>query len=202
MISENILPVLVGALVGGAITMLGWIINYYLGRNKDIELRQREARIDYIQQQIEEFYAPLWSLIEQSRIVYEVARQRLPTREDGMTDRSKFTKQDNEIYMFFNENYYSRINFEIAEIIRKKVYLLRDGVMPESFYDFIEHQTISETLYQLWKQKGIDSTGKVKGKAFPRQFGVDVKNTLDELRQQYHGEIKLTTKLKKSQSKA
>jgi hypothetical protein len=201
MIPENVLPALVGAFVGGIVTMLGWLINYYLGRNKDIEIRQREARIRHIQQQIEEFYAPLWSLAEQSRIIHDIARQRLPSREDGMTDKSRFTTQDSEIYSFFNENYYMRINLEIAEIIRKKIYLLQDGVMPESFHKFIEHQAISETLYQLWKQKGIDSTAKVPGRGFPIQFGVDVKDTLDQLRQKYTLEIKLTTNPSKSRSK-
>jgi hypothetical protein len=200
MIPESVLPAMIGALVGGVVTVLGWITNYYLGRSKDIDIRQREARLRYIQQQIEEFYAPLWSLAEQSRIVHEVARQRLPIRADGFTDSSRFTPQDDEIYRFFNENYYLQINSQIAEIIRKKVYLLYDGILPQSFTDFFEHQIISESLYQLWKEKGIDSS-IVKGKAYPPQFNKDIKATLDDLRQQYTHEINLTTKPKKPKCK-
>jgi hypothetical protein len=198
--TQNLLPVLIGALVGGIITMLGWIANYYFGRKKEIETRQQEAKLHYLQQQIEELYAPLWSLVEQSRVIHEVARKRLPVRADGLTDRSKFTRQDNEIFMFFNENYYLQINSEISEILRKKVYLLRDGIMPESYTDFIHHQVMNESLYRLWKEKGIDSSS-VPGRGYPIQFNEDVKTVLDDLRQQYFREIALTTKSKKAKHK-
>jgi len=193
---QNLLPVLIGALVGGIITMLGWVANYYLGRKKEIESRQQEAKLHYLQQQIEELYAPLWSLIEQSKIVHEVALKRLPVRADGLTDRSKFTRQDNEIFMFFNENYYLPISAQISEILQKKVYLLRDGVMPGSCTDFIHHQVMNEALYRLWKEKAIDSSS-VPGVGYPIHFNEDVKTVLDDLRQQYFREISLTTKSKR-----
>jgi hypothetical protein len=37
MIPESVLPAMIGALVGGVVTVLGWITNYYLGRSKDID---------------------------------------------------------------------------------------------------------------------------------------------------------------------
>jgi hypothetical protein len=197
---QNLLPALIGALVGGLITMLGWVANYYFGRKKEIETRQREAKLRYLQQQIEELYAPLWSLIEQTKTVHQVACKRLPVRNDGSIDPSKFTAQDDEISRFFNETYYLPANSQMAEIIRKKVHLLKDGILPVSFSDFIQHQVTSESLYRLWKEKNIDSSN-VAGAAYPIQFNEDVKSALDELRKQYLAEINLLSKPGKTKRK-
>ncbi len=201
MLPENILPALVGAIVGGLVTMIGWFVNYSFGRRTDIETRQREARLLYLKEQIEELYAPLWGLAEQSRIVHEVAARRLPVQSDGRIDRSKFTKQDNEIYMFFNERYFLPINFQISELIRKKVYLLQDGKLPESFKGYLEHQVLGESLYQLWKEKSISSK-QVEGKGYPPDFNDDLRATLDELRKQYHNEMAIASNIKKSKRNA
>lgn len=193
---DNLLPALMGALVGGFITMIGWWVNYFLGRKKEIETQQRLARIHHIQLQIEELYAPVWSLIEQSKSVHAIACKRLPVRSDGLMDRSKFSQQDSEINQFFSETYFIPINAQISDILRKKVYLLKDGIMPASFFEFIEHQITNESLYRLWKEKGIDSSN-TPGKGYPVKFGEDVKAILDDLRQQYNVEIAMISRTKK-----
>ena len=198
--SQNILPALIGALVGGVITMIGWLANYYLGRKKEIEVGQQKAKVEYIRQQIEELYAPLWGLTEQSKAVHDVALQRLPRNAEGLTDYSKFAPQDNEIFRFFNENYYLPINNQIMEIIHKKVYLLHDGILPASFTDFIRFQTLNESLYRLWREKGIDSSN-VPGTRYPLQFNEDIKSALGELRREYEAGIALITKSKKPRRK-
>jgi hypothetical protein len=195
MISDNIAPALVGAVVGGLITMIGWFVNYSFGKRKDIELKQREARLNYTREQIEELYSPLWGLAEQSRIVRDVAARRLPSRPDGRLDRSRFTDEDNDIYMFFNEKYFLPINAQISELLRKKVYLLKDGKFPESFKGYLEHQALSESLYQLWKEKRISSK-QVEGKGYPPEFNHDIKVALDELREQYLNQLAIITDIK------
>jgi hypothetical protein len=192
----NFLPALIGALVGGGITVAGWLVNYYLERRKVIQASQREAKIHYLQQQIEELYGPLWSLVEQSRIAYSVACRKLPLRPGGSFDNARFSAQDNAVFGFFNESYFLPINAQVAELLRKKVYLLRDGEMPESFVQFFDHQIMSESLFRLWKEKGVDSSD-INGPGYPAQFGPDVKAALDDLRQEYYAEIAIKSKIKK-----
>jgi hypothetical protein len=192
--NPSIFPALVGALVGGFVTVLGWFANYYFSRKKDVESHQRDVRIRYLQQQIEELYAPLWALIEQSETIYRIACMKLPVQEaDGRMDREKFTPKDNEIYMFFNETYFLPINLQIADLIRKKVHLLHEGILPESFNDFVHHQVMGESLYRLWKTRNVDSSG-VRGKGYPATFKSDVKDILDELRKTYLDEIAIASK--------
>lgn len=200
MIPDNVLPALVGAVVGGLITMIGWFVNYSFSRRKDIELRQREARLNYLREQIEELYSPLWGLAEQSRIIHDVAARRLPASSDGKIDRFRFTKQDNEVYMYFNEKYFLPINSQVAELIRKKIYLLKDGQLPDSFKGYLEHQVLSESLYQLWKEKSISSK-QVEGKGYPPKFNDDIKATLDELRRQYLNELAVISDIKRLNKK-
>ncbi|PWB69079.1 MAG: hypothetical protein C3F07_20390, partial [Anaerolineales bacterium] len=166
---------------------------YYFSRRKETEIRKQEMRIRFLQQQIEELYAPLWALIEQSEIIYGIACKKLPIRDNGRMDREKFTSKDNEIYVFFNENYFLPINSKITDLIQKKMHLLYNGILPESFDDFIHHQIMGESLYRLWKAKNIDSSG-VRGKGYPATFKGDVKSTLNQLRQEYLDETTIITK--------
>lgn len=187
--------VVIAALVSGTITTLGLFINHFLQRSRDSEIKQRERRVDFLRQQIEEFYSPLWILSEQSNAVYDVARRRLPVGPDGRIDRSSFTDQDNQVYTFYIETYWHPINAQIVQVLRQKVYLLKDGHMPPSFIDFLRHQATSESLYRLWKEKGIDS-GDLRAE-YPAQFRQDVKAALDDLLRQRLKEMDLLTRAKK-----
>lgn len=73
----------------------------------------------------------------------------------------------------------------MAELINTKVHLLENGIMPKSFQRFLEHESVSNCLYSLWKAKGKSSLEKVAPDPYPEEFDRDVKSTLDELRKDY-----------------
>jgi hypothetical protein len=197
--NQDFFQALLGVLAGGLITILGSAINFYFARRKDIETQQRESRIRYLQQQIEELYGPLWGLLEQSETIYEIASMKMTRGPDGFF-RKDLTSDESKIYRFFNENYFLPINLQIVDIIRKKVHLLNEGVMPESFKDVIQNHAVRESLFQLWKTTGIDSSD-IRGKPYPKTLKADIKTTLDMLRQQYVDEIALASKPQKRKRK-
>lgn len=186
----QLLSATIGALVGGIITMLGWFANYYLARKKETEAHQREKSQQHLERQIEELYGPLWGLIQQSKVVYDVACQRLPSI-NGNIDPGKFDKQESEIWNYWKDTFFLPINIQIAELLRTKVYLIESSEIPASFRDFLIHQAQFEVLHRLWKDKRIDST-QVHGIGWPPRFNSDVAESLGRLRTRYRDQLQHT----------
>ena len=44
--NTQLMSALIGALVGGAITVLGWLANYYFAQKRDAENQRREAAME------------------------------------------------------------------------------------------------------------------------------------------------------------
>jgi len=184
--NTQLLSVLIGALVGGTVTMLGWFANFYLSRRKEAEIHRRETSQQHLERQIEELYGPLWGLIQQSEAVYEVACERLPSTQSRVI-QAEFNEQESRIWNYLRETFFLPTNVQIAELLRTKVYLIESSEMPVSFRDFLSYQAQFEVLYRLWKDKGIESR-QVRGIGWPAQFNLDVEESLKRLRERYREE--------------
>ena len=75
------------------------------------------------------------------------------------------------------------MNKEIRQLIRSRMYLLKDGVLPKSFEDFFVHEAQFEVLHRLWKEKAVDSS-HISGHGWPSEFELQVQTSLDHLREQ------------------
>ncbi len=183
----QLLSALIGALVGGLITAMGWFANYYLSRKKEDESRRREAALKHLERQIEELYGPLWGLIQQSEAIYQVACKRLPTA-NGRVDLSQFKGQDGEIWNYLKETFFMPINLQVAELLRTKIYLIDANEIPASFQAFMSHQAQFAVLHRLWRERGIETPFLGTG-GWPAQFNVDVAESLESLRKRYQAHL-------------
>ncbi len=186
----QLLSAMIGAIVGGIITMLGWFANYYLARKKEVEAHQTEKSQQHLERQIEELYGPLWGLVQQSKVVYDVACQRLPSI-NGNINPGEFDKQESEIWNYLKDTFFLPINIQIAELLRTKVYLVESSEIPASFKDFLSYQAQFEVLHRIWKDKRIDST-QVRGVGWPPRFNSDVADSLGKLRNRYREQLQQT----------
>ena len=181
---DKLTEVLLSAFVGAIVAGLGYFINYFLQRKQALEFSHRDAEIKMLEQQIEELYGPLWGLLEQSKAVYDVVCKILPSIEGG-TRKSfvELNQQEAEIFNFFKDTYFVPTNAQIAHILTSKIDLVEQQQIPESFHEFITYYAHFECLHRLWKDKQVETKELIKGVRWPTQFNVDVKNTLDALRQ-------------------
>jgi hypothetical protein len=189
---DSLVPALIGALVGGSITIAGWFANYRFARKRDEENCRREGTLRHLERQIEELYGPLWGLVQQSEAIHDVLCQIVPTDAEHRIDHSKFTQRDAQVMNYFKDRFFLPINSQIAELLRSKVYLLESSNIPDSFKSVISHQAQFESLHHLWKDEGVSNLGTVIGTGWPRQFNSDVAITLQELRKRYQGNLKQT----------
>lgn len=174
--------------IGILILLIGYVITKAIEKFKseqailkEYETMRDKTALQHLQRQIEELYSPLLGLIQQSRIVYEVEQKKLPLKSTP----EEFSKTKD----YFIEKYYLPLNDEMAKLIRTKIYLLDTDEMPESFHQFLKHESQFAALYKLWKDKGIRSD-EIDGEEYPLPLENDVKNSLNELRKRYNHYLK------------
>jgi hypothetical protein len=168
-------------MAGAVVAAIGWFVAHALSSRRESFARRDSAARDHLEKQIEELYGPLLGLIQHSRMAFAVAARKLPTNAAGQIEFSQFSDIDGDIWRFFIENYFLPVNRDIRHLIRSKMHLLEAGVLPKSFDDFFMHEVQFEALHQLWKEKGVDSSG-IGGPGWPVGFESDVQAVLDQLR--------------------
>ena len=186
-VDSTILAALIGAIIALIAAIIPAILTIRGWRVEQRRLREQqlwESQIEYRRQQIEELYGPLWGMVQKHKSIYEVAKKILPN--DGKKVKwDRFQGDDSDIWNFFLDNYRNPIQSEMAQLINAKIHLLENGIMPDSFQHFLEHESVSICLYSLWKATGKSSLEKVAPNPYPEEFDRDVKSMLDQLRRDY-----------------
>ena len=73
---------------------------------------------------------------------------------------------------------------EIEEILTRRLHLLEDAKMPESFRIFLTHSIQTDLQTRLWNDQHIDNQ-VVRGTSFPPTFSTDVAATFSILMDEY-----------------
>jgi hypothetical protein len=173
--------------IGVVVLVAAFVLNRLLerykmrqAREKELEILQITAARGYVQRQLEELYSPLVALIQRSQEIYNIAVSKLPS----LSGRPPATNDEAEVWRWFIENYFLPINKQIGELIRSKIHLLENGVLPESFAQFVRHETQYECLHRLWKERQVTSD-EIVGVGWPKTIHNDVETALLRLRR-YH----------------
>ena len=180
-----IIAALTAALVSGGFSVLTLIV---VSKNEKRK-RREEARLRYLQRQIEELYGPLYGLIQFGAAINEVEWLKLPkdSRDQKGWPRDE---QGGKALQFFREHYYLPLNEQMMELIRTKVYLLNSDGIPDSFANFIRHAAQLDSLHRLWKEANISTPfDETKVIEYPTDFKSEVQSTLNELRKEYNDYI-------------
>jgi len=168
-----VITTLAGALAGGMVSLF--------------TLRQKvreEARLLHKRRQIEEFYGPLFGLIQYGAAINEIEDARLPASARDEKGRPR-DEEGGKVIRFFREHYYLPLNMQITELIRTKIYLLDTDALPDSFTEFIKHAAQLDAFHRLWKEAEISTHG-IKPIEYPAAFKTDVEITLNRLRREYN----------------
>jgi hypothetical protein len=167
------LNVSIVSLIAGSITIIGWFVT------KALERRQKriEFRRAYIQQQIEDFYGPLYSLIWQLFSSRELQQR--------ISDRCQLSSAEQEsVRQYFFEKHFFPLHQRITQILDSKLYLLDGAEMPLSVYEYLKHSQQEDIQRELWMSYSISTTAVV-GTPFPNAFYKHVQDTLKKLMREY-----------------
>src|SRR5437870_4750988 len=133
--NANVQAALIGAAVAGTVSMIGWLVSYY----QQERVRQLESRRAFLRRQIEEFYAPMFALVQRKNWIQAMQDQRTQMSVDD--HGGSFSDEWARILKFFSDAHILPLRSKIAEYLQTKSFLMEEK--PNSFQQFLQHDAES-----------------------------------------------------------
>src|SRR5258705_2866377 len=108
---------IVTTILAGSVTIVSLVASNYFIRKKEDRTKRLQLKIEYASKQIEEFYGPLLSIIQQIKNYRSV-------RESIINPPGLSKEDEKKIVLFFREKYILPLNDEIRELIKNKFHLI------------------------------------------------------------------------------
>jgi hypothetical protein len=168
----------------------GWLAVHYTTRIRELEARDRADRLKRIEialgkteKQIESFYGPLYSLIQQVWIVYGI-RERIIEHLSPADNQGKDPAEiKGDIDKFVWQEFFLPLHEEMRSILKDRLHLIEGTRLSPSFEKYLEHATIEKVRNKLF-ERGI-STASVPAIFWTNEFPEDVKRELDAAMRRY-----------------
>jgi len=173
---EKETTMIIVASIGAIVTIAGWNITHFLSKRRDDRTRRIELVLKHIERQIEKFYGPILSKIEQINTIWIVKERIIANTNSSDTEK---------VLKLIQDSHFFPLHQQIKEIISSKLYLSEGIEIPDSFRRYIEHSTQQVVKRQLERELGID-TKDVQYVSWPEEFTEDVRNTLEKLMKRYN----------------
>jgi hypothetical protein len=149
-----------------------------LTRASEDRTRKLQGLMRHYERQIEEFYGPLFNMVNQIFVANHVQYELLSARASKTGDKRINEENAEKVRDYFHTTYFAPFHDDIRSILRTKLYLVEGSHMPESFYLYLKHAAQERDQRLLWKTHKIDSSS-VEGEPWPNEFYNDIKAGLD-----------------------
>jgi hypothetical protein len=151
------------------LAFVGALIKFFLDDRQD----RAHMRVQRLQDQVEHFYGPLFSIVDQLDTAFNVERRII--KDNPMSPDSLQTVQ-----RFMFSEVYMPLHQQIRDVLLSRLYLIDGMFVPDSFRDYLAHSTQYEVQARLWFEHGI-SSDKTIGRPYPSRFNPDIEMGLDEV---------------------
>lgn len=141
------------ALITASVTIAGWLVNSFLNRKREDRKRRLEQRISRYQDQLQEFYCPLFNLLHQI-IVYNGVELDILAHEKNVDVRVK-------IEDYFDQSHLVDLHGQVNNVLKTKFHLALEsdgGKTAASLIEYMEYSYQERAQKDLWVQKRIDTT--------------------------------------------
>jgi len=187
-------PTIVAAIIALTVTSAGWLVVHHLTRRRELEARlasdaradrtrRLELQLRHYERQIEEFYGPIYSMIQTIFAIWHV-KNRLETEISPADNDKPVEEVKAKFGQFAAAAYFNPIHQEVRDILNRKLFLTKGAAMTDSFYAYLKHSLMENMQYRLWAEHGISSIS-VKGEEFSQRFVDDIKRGLDDAVKRY-----------------
>jgi hypothetical protein len=132
--------------------------------------RKLQALMRHYERQIEEFYGPLFNMVNQILYVaHDIQRDLL----SGVTpDKAEIVRE------YYQTNYFAPIHDKIRDVLQTRLYLVEGAALPETFEEnvrhYLRHITQERDQRALWRDHGVD-TSFLAGAGWPWDLHRDIR---------------------------
>jgi hypothetical protein len=148
----------------------------------DYRFELRKMRLGRLQDQIEQFYGPLFSIVDQLDVCFNI--------EHSLLDYNQLPEdQRRAVHRFMYKEYYQPRHSQVRLLLETRRYLVAGLKVPMTFADYLKHSMQEEVQTRLWLEHDI-STAETRGLVYPSNFNADIERTLKILMSRLGGELR------------
>jgi hypothetical protein len=155
------------ALIGAGVVGVGWFVTFF----QQQWAKRREERMAFLRRQLEEFYTPLFALVQKKIHIQQIQDKRLEGGPEKLVD-DWFP-----IFTYLEDNHLVPLMQQIGDLLRSRPYLALDW--PTSFDKYLRHEAQSVALYLLWRKTG--KPGMINTEPWPKTLEEDVRIRKEQL---------------------
>ncbi|MCB1217380.1 MAG: hypothetical protein R3F46_06315 [bacterium] len=194
-ISAELQSAIIGAAAGGVFYITALLLRTWLSNRSDHNAARHESRVRFLQEQISSLYGPLSGYLHETTTYYEMLRsitQRL--RADsaaGGEDPQLCEERIRIVSERFDSEYFTRINRQIAALMRSKRHLIAEEHFPQYLRDYLAHAADWDATRLVVRElgRGHDYAG-ISGQQWPDGIVASVDAILYELRRDYRRHLR------------
>jgi hypothetical protein len=171
------------AVITGALTALGWLVNYALAGRREREARAIGALLAHTERQLERLYGPLEFQMIEGRQVFQDLLEDLGRGWVFPLDE-RLEGDELRRWHFFLEHSGLPGNERIRELLAENTHLIEGDRMPASYQAFLEHYSSWKLEHLRWEKEGAEYRWHSRVN-WPIEFERDVHETFESLMERH-----------------
>ena len=181
---------IVVAVIAGAVSAVGWVVNYVLATRTEKRRVRLQARLSHVERQLERLYGPLAFLIYEGRPAFD---DLLRTLGRGVVFDRRLSATELELWLFWVDNEFMPRNAAIQTLLSSQTHLMVGTKMPESYMVFLDHYNSWRISHLRWQKEKVPYEWHSRIN-WPQGFEDEVISTSQDLKREHARLIGMVTK--------
>jgi hypothetical protein len=167
------------AVIAGAVSAAGWLVNYVLTSALERRRVRLTAHLSHIERQLEELYGPLSFLMLEGKASFQDLLQTLG-RRSVFIEGETLSGEELELWLYWVDHDFMPRNAAVQSLLSTKAHLIVGANLPKSYIGFLDHYNSWRVTHDRWRDKGISYSWHSKVN-WPTEFEDDVLRTFEDL---------------------
>jgi hypothetical protein len=170
------------AVLGAAISAVGWVANYIFSTAADKHRQRLASQLEFTKQQLEELYGPLAFLILESNQSFRDLLEVLG--RNYVFVNGYISEDDLKTWLFWVENDLFPRHRKIRDLLSSKTHLIEGKKISPSILAYLNHIQSWIINHERWQKQGVPYSWHSKVN-YPREFAQEILSTFEDLKQQH-----------------
>lgn len=186
------------AIITATASILSWVVSSIFSSWREKRKEKLEARLKFIDKQLEELYGPLAFLVHEGENSFKSIFKTNRKKWVSLKGDDPIPKEQLELWIFWVENDFFPRNEKIKHLLMEKTHLIEGAKVPDSHLQFMEHYNTWKLDHLRWTEDGVDYPF-ISRVNFPDEFNDEVLETFSLLKCEQNDFLdKIYNKKKKS----
>jgi hypothetical protein len=164
------------------VTVIVAFSGYLITHRSELSRARRAERLELIDRRINEFYGPLYIVIQDSYISYMTLLNKHNKTSSFLERDKQPTEQELLDWRIWMTNVFMPLNLHVEKLVLENAYLIREEKIPECLIQFLTHVSAYKAILKKWETG--DYSELISVNDFPRELGEYATSSYQELKQE------------------